>query len=82
VVAPARGGPVDQVAPGLNGLLYGPEDDAGLRTAVASLAGDAEQRRWMGTAARAGVERRTWEVLGDELIGHYRQILTARRIAA
>jgi phosphatidylinositol alpha 1,6-mannosyltransferase len=82
VVAPARGGPLDLVAPGLNGLLYGPEDDAGLRSAVAALADDAEQRRWMGTAARVGVQRRTWELLGDELIGHYRSVLADRPIAA
>lgn len=82
VVAPASGGPLDLVAPGLNGLLYGPEDDAGLRAAVANLAGNAEQRRWMGTAARVGVERRTWELLGDELIGHYRAVLARRSIAA
>jgi phosphatidylinositol alpha 1,6-mannosyltransferase len=82
VVAPASGGPLDQVAPGLNGMLYGPEDDAGLRTAVAALAADLDQRRWMGTAARVGVERRTWEVLGDELIGHYRRVLARRPIAA
>jgi phosphatidylinositol alpha 1,6-mannosyltransferase len=82
VVAPARGGPLDLVAPGLNGMLYGPEDDAGLRNAVAALAADGEQRRWMGTAARAGVERRTWELLGDELIAHYRTVLARRTIAA
>jgi phosphatidylinositol alpha 1,6-mannosyltransferase len=82
VVAPARGGPLDLVAPGLNGLLYGPEDDAGLRSAVADLVENAEQRRWMGTAARVGVERRTWESLGDELIGHYREVLARRSIAA
>jgi phosphatidylinositol alpha 1,6-mannosyltransferase len=70
------------VAPGLNGLFYGPEDDAGLRRAVVSLAGNAEQRRWMATAARVGVERRTWELLGDELIGHYRAVLARRSIAA
>ena len=82
VVAPARGGPLDLVAPGLNGMLYGPEDDAGLRAAVAALSADAEQRRWMGTAARAGVERRTWELLGDELVGHYRFVLAKRAVAA
>jgi phosphatidylinositol alpha 1,6-mannosyltransferase len=81
VVAPARGGPLDLVAPGLNGMLYGPEDDDGLRTAVAALSADADQRRWMGTAARTGVQRRTWELLGDELIGHYRGVL-AKRVAA
>jgi phosphatidylinositol alpha 1,6-mannosyltransferase len=82
VVAPARGGPLDLVAPGLNGLLYGPEDDAGLRSAVASLSVDPDQRRWMGTAARVGVQRRTWDLLGDELIAHYRGVLAQRSLAA
>ena len=82
VVAPAAGGPLDQVAPGLNGLLYPGEDNAAMRTAVASLVADRDQRRWMGTAARVGVERSTWEQLGDELIGHYRSVLGQRRIAA
>jgi phosphatidylinositol alpha 1,6-mannosyltransferase len=81
VVAPACGGPLDLVAPGLNGLLYGPDDDAGLRSAVGSLAENPEQRAWMGTAARAGVERRTWELLGDELIGHYDCVLRDRATA-
>jgi phosphatidylinositol alpha 1,6-mannosyltransferase len=82
VVAPAAGGPLDQVAPGLNGLLYPGEDDAAMRSAVASLVADQDQRRWMGTAARVGVERSTWEQLGDELIGHYRSVLGQRRITA
>lgn len=82
VVAPACGGPLDQVAPGLNGLLYPGEDDAAMRAAVATLTGDRDQRRWMGTAARVGVERSTWEQLGDELIGHYRTVLRQRSVAA
>jgi phosphatidylinositol alpha 1,6-mannosyltransferase len=82
VVAPASGGPLDLVAPGLNGLLYQGDDDAGLRAAVASLSTDADQRRWMGTAARVGVERSTWAQLGDELIGHYRTVLARRSVAA
>jgi phosphatidylinositol alpha 1,6-mannosyltransferase len=63
-------------------LLYSPEDDAALRDAVATLAGDADQRSWMGAAARAGVERRTWEKLGDELIEHYYGVLADRAVAA
>ena len=82
VVAPAAGGPLDLVAPGLNGLLYPAEDNAAMRAAIAALVGDPEQRRWMGTAARVGVERSTWEQLGDELIGHYRGVLGTRAIAA
>jgi phosphatidylinositol alpha 1,6-mannosyltransferase len=78
VLAPGRGGPLDLVAPGLNGLLYPPEDDAGLRSAVESLIANPEQRAWMGQAARAGVERSTWGQLGDDLIGHYRSVLDSR----
>jgi hypothetical protein len=36
----------------------------------------------MGAAARAGVERRTWEKLGDELIEHYYGVLADRAVAA
>jgi len=75
VVAPARGGPLDLVQPDVNGLLYGPEDDAGLRAAVVTLVDRPAQRELMGVAARAGVERRTWEALGDELIAHYRSVI-------
>lgn len=78
VVAPACGGPLDLVTPGLNGLLYPAEDDTGLRTAVTALAGDDEQRRRMGTAARIGVQRQTWERLGNELIAHYNSVLENR----
>jgi phosphatidylinositol alpha 1,6-mannosyltransferase len=82
VVAPAFGGPLDLVAPGLNGLLYPAEDDNALRDCVAGLAHDHDQRRWMGTAARVGVERRTWELLGDELITYYRSVIGQRALVA
>lgn len=84
VVGPAGepGGEPGPIAPGLNGLLHPGGDGAGLRTAVAGLAADVDQRRWMGAAARAGVERRTWEVLGDALIGHYRSVLRPTPAAA
>ncbi|MCE0536778.1 glycosyltransferase family 1 protein [Kineosporia rhizophila] len=77
VVAPAAGGPLDLVTPGTNGLLYRPEDDDDLRHCVQTLADDPEQRRWMGAAGRVGVQRNTWEMLGDELLGHYRSVLGA-----
>jgi phosphatidylinositol alpha 1,6-mannosyltransferase len=75
VIAPAIGGPLDLVAPGLNGLLYPAEDDAELRTAVAALVADTPQRQWMAAAARVGVERKTWELRGDELLAHYNSVL-------
>ncbi|MFI7585619.1 glycosyltransferase family 4 protein [Spongisporangium articulatum] len=78
VVAPGCGGPLDLVRPGVNGLLYEPEDDAGLAAAVATIAGDPLLRARMSLAARSGVEHRSWEALGDELIGHYRTAIGER----
>lgn len=77
VVAPARGGPLDLVKPGVNGLLYPADDDAAMRAEVMRLVADAQVRARMAEAARAGVEHRTWDVLGDQLIGHYRRVVTA-----
>jgi len=85
VVAPThaddRLDPHGLLAPGLNGLSYRGQDDAGLGAAVTALVQDADQRRWMGSAARIGIERRTWERHGDELIGHYRSVLSHRTSA-
>jgi phosphatidylinositol alpha 1,6-mannosyltransferase len=75
-------GPADLTAHGLNGLLHPSGDDAARRAAVATLAADRDQRRWMGRAARVGIERRTAEQLGDALIGHYRAVLRQRSVAA
>lgn len=82
VVAPAAGGPLDLVTPGTNGMLYGPEDDEDLLRCVKTLAEDPEQRRWMGSAGRIGVQRNTWEILGDELLEHYRSVLSTSTAVA
>ncbi|GAB6901394.1 glycosyltransferase family 4 protein [Kineosporia succinea] len=82
VIAPAAGGPLDLVTPGTNGLLYAPEDDDDLRRCVQSLADDPEQRRWMGAAGRVGVQRNTWDLLGEELVAHYRGVLSTRAVVA
>jgi phosphatidylinositol alpha 1,6-mannosyltransferase len=78
VVAPGRGGPLDLVTPGVNGLLYGCDDDDGMRRAVAGLCADDAQRAFMGAAARTSVEQRTWEALGDELLAHYHSVIGTR----
>jgi len=82
VVAPAAGGPLDLVVPGRNGLLYSPEDDADLRRCVQALVDDPARRQWMGTAGRVGAQHNTWQVLGDELLTHYRSVLTTDAAAA
>jgi phosphatidylinositol alpha 1,6-mannosyltransferase len=79
VVAPAAGGPLDLVAHGRTGLLVPPRDAAAVREAVRALVADPAQRAAYGAAGRSMVEGRTWAAVGDQLIGHYTDVLTARR---
>ncbi|MFF8033154.1 MULTISPECIES: glycosyltransferase family 4 protein [unclassified Streptomyces] len=81
VVAPAAGGPLDLVAHGRTGILVPPRDAAAVRDAVWSLAADPGLRAAYGTAGRAMVEGRTWAAVGDQLIGHYADVLAGRRTA-
>ncbi|MFF8486644.1 glycosyltransferase family 4 protein [Streptomyces antibioticus] len=81
VVAPAAGGPLDLVAHGRTGLLVPPRDADAVRDAVAALAVDPALRTAYGAAGRAAVEGRTWAAVGDQLLGHYADVLTARRPA-
>jgi phosphatidylinositol alpha 1,6-mannosyltransferase len=71
VVAPAAGGPLDLVLPGRTGHLVPPCDGAALAAAIAGLAADPARRAEYGHAASVAVAGRTWEVLGDQLVGHY-----------
>ena len=75
VVAPAMGGPLDLVRHGENGWLYPPDSPELMAQAVASLAADPEGRRAMGARARASVEHRTWEVICNQLLAHYTQLV-------
>ncbi|WP_369367690.1 glycosyltransferase family 4 protein [Streptomyces sp. CG4] len=79
VVAPAAGGPLDLVAHGRTGLLVPPRDVTAVTEAVRELAADPARRSAFGTAARAMVEGRTWAAVCDQLIGHYDDVLAARR---
>jgi phosphatidylinositol alpha 1,6-mannosyltransferase len=87
VVAPDAGGPRDLVLPGRTGFLVPvrPEGcaadeppavaaDAQLRAAVLRLA-DRTLRQRFGAAARTSVLRRSWSVLGDELLAHYADVI-------
>jgi len=79
VVAPAVGGPLDLVAHGRTGFLVPPHDADAVRDAVKSLAADPDQRFLFGATARTAVEGRTWAAVGDQLIGHYADVLAARK---
>ncbi|MFJ3793260.1 glycosyltransferase family 4 protein [Kitasatospora sp. NPDC090091] len=75
VVAPAAGGPLDLVDPGHTGFLVPPGAGSGFREAVERLARDEELRAALGRAGRAAVAERSWEAVGDRLIGHYRLVV-------
>lgn len=75
VVAPAVGGPLDIVRPGVTGLLYDPERRGALRETVGGLLADDKARARMGASGRRAVESRTWPVLTEELLGHYASII-------
>lgn len=72
VVATGAGGPLDLVRQSVDGWLYRPGDLDEFAARVADLAGDAAKRRAFGRAARRGVEGHGWDVLCEELLGHYR----------
>jgi phosphatidylinositol alpha 1,6-mannosyltransferase len=74
VVAPASGGPLDLVHHSDNGWLYPPTKPELMRAAVDSLVSDGTLRAAMAHRCRPSVERRTWETLGDELVGHYQRL--------
>ncbi len=75
VVAPAAGGPIDLVRPGLTGFLVDSADPASLRAAVARLAGDGDLRSSMAAAARRSVTGRSWAAVCDELLQHYADVI-------
>ncbi|HET9657401.1 MAG TPA: glycosyltransferase family 1 protein [Kineosporiaceae bacterium] len=77
VVAPAAGGLLDLVTDGRNGRLYAPGSAQQLRRAVVDLVTDDARRREMGLAARASVEGRSWEAIGDAYLAHCEEILAA-----
>ncbi|WP_182377077.1 glycosyltransferase family 1 protein [Nocardioides sp. WS12] len=78
VVAPAQGGPVDVIAHGATGLLYQPGNGADLAASVDRLATDGALRRAMGVTAVRAVQERSWFSINEQLLGHYRAVLSER----
>ena len=74
VVAPGVGGPVDLVEHGRTGLLHDPSRPESFRALVADLVSDADRRRDIADAGRAGVAGRTWDAVVGELVEHYRAV--------
>lgn len=76
VIAPRAGGPIDLVDSGVDGYLYEPGDDKGLRELVRGLVADERLRLRMGEAGRRTVLGRSWNAVCDELIGHYQSVIS------
>lgn len=74
VVAPAAGGLLDLVDHEVNGLHFTPGSGSSLRAAVARLVADDTGRLSLQGATRSSVTGRTWEVIGDQLVGHYEDV--------
>jgi phosphatidylinositol alpha 1,6-mannosyltransferase len=81
VVAPAAGGPIDLVAHGENGYLFDPADTDDFRSRIAALVRDPALRQRMGEAGRRAVIGKSWASICDELMGHYRSVLTPVKVA-
>ncbi len=81
VVAPRSGGPIDLVDHGVDGFLFSPDDDAEMRMFVDTLVRGLPDRFRMGEAGRRAVLDRSWDAVCDELTGHYRDVVAARRPA-
>lgn len=75
VVAVARGGPLDLVDPGRTGWLYSPGDLDGMRSAVLHLLKDGDARSTFGARAHDEVQSRSWEVICNQLTGHYARVI-------
>ena len=75
VVAPAVGGPLDIVRPGVTGLLFDPARDGALRECVGGLVADPALRARMGAAARTQVADRSWAGVVDQLLGYYAAVV-------
>ncbi|WP_198144256.1 glycosyltransferase family 1 protein [Frankia sp. EUN1f] len=78
VVGPAAGGLLDVIDHERTGLHYAPGDPVSMRREVLRLVEDAELRTRLSTAARASVAGCTWHAIGEELLGHYRDVLGTR----
>ncbi|HEX4085246.1 MAG TPA: glycosyltransferase family 4 protein [Chthoniobacteraceae bacterium] len=81
VIASRTGGVPEIVAEGETGLLFPPEDEAALASALTKAAGDPSLRERYGAAGRQAVEAFTWPVIADQYNRIYRDALARRNPA-
>lgn len=74
VVAPAAGGLLDIVDPGVNGRFFTPGDAGALRSVVEGFSHDAGARRELADRARSSIAGRDWASVGRDLVDTYRAV--------
>jgi len=77
VIAPATGGPLDLVEPGVNGYLYQPGSLNELHNAVQTLIDNPRQILELGRNGENMVRNRTWLSLTESIIGHYETAISS-----
>lgn len=75
VVGARSGGTIDLVREGETGFMFEPGIASDLRSRVRRLLADADMRAAMGLAGRAAAEKRSWQGIMEELMGHYWHLL-------
>jgi phosphatidylinositol alpha 1,6-mannosyltransferase len=82
VIATAAGGPLDLVRHGENGWLWAGEDPSMLAAQVAAVRDAPEERAEVAARARPSVVGRTWAVVTEQLLQHYRRAIAAHDVPA
>jgi glycosyltransferase involved in cell wall biosynthesis len=80
VIATAGGGPSEIISDGIDGMLVAADDSDALAVALASLAGDLNRRRRLGTNARRRVADYAPGIIARETRLAYSRVLAHRRI--
>lgn len=78
-VAPAAGGPLDLIKPGLTGELFDHHRPGDLRAAVERLLADPNRSAEIAESGRRRVQFRTWTAVVDDLVDrHYAAVMADR----
>lgn len=77
VLATQRGGPVEFMTDGADGLLFDPRDPEALARLLTRVAEDAQLRARLGTGGRDAVRRFTWDRVADAYEEVFRSAVVA-----
>jgi phosphatidylinositol alpha 1,6-mannosyltransferase len=76
---PKTGGPADLISHGRTGYVIDTSNSIELNDVVNKHLG-REDRKQMRIAARDSVANRTWDVINDELINHYEELIKSHEM--